>query len=151
LRPARFGSTSKTRQALVDIGDEPRLAEFAVVDDVDAAFRLLAHDNIDSLRQPRLIGGGVNRFSVLHRLSHGEEIGGAREAAGVGGENAIGAAFHGRLAGGLEEREGSQRRPDWYRAAADARAIKMGSADLGSADLGCVSRLLSRADTRTRS
>jgi hypothetical protein len=64
----------------------------------------------------------------------------------VGGENAIGAAFHGRLAGGLEEREGSQRRPDWYRAAADGRAIDMGSADMGSA-----SRLLSRADTRTRS
>jgi len=74
----------ETRQALVDIGDEPRLAEFAVVDDVDAAFCLLAHDNIDSLRQPRLIGGGVNRFSVLHRLSHGEEIGGTWEAAGVG-------------------------------------------------------------------
>jgi hypothetical protein len=74
----------------------------------------------------------------------------------VGGENAIGAAFHGRLAGGLEEREGSQKRPDWYGAAAHARAIEMGSADLGSADLGSAdlgsaSRLLSRADTRTRS
>ena len=68
-----------------------------------------------------------------------------------GGENAIGATFHGRLAGGLEEREGSQRRPDWYRAAADARAIEKGSADLDSADLGSASRLLSRADTRTRS
>ena len=71
-------------------------ALFAVIDDVDAAFDLLLHDMRDRFAHR---GGklGLARAGILlfgeQQFDH---LGGARQAAGVGGENPIGAAFHNR-------------------------------------------------------
>ena len=48
-----------TAEPLADIDRPVDLAEFAVVDDVDARLRLLSHDIRDALAQTRCIGGFV--------------------------------------------------------------------------------------------
>ena len=52
---ARRAIDLEAAQPLVDISDEARLAHFAVVDDVDADFDLLAHDVGDGLAHARLV------------------------------------------------------------------------------------------------
>ena len=85
-------------EALVDIGDEARLAELAVVDHVDAELDLPAHDLADGAAQPRGMGLLVDRLALLLGLDRGEQIGGPRQAADMSGENAIAACFHWVLA-----------------------------------------------------
>ena len=80
-------------QPLVDIGHEARLGVFAVVDDVDAELDLLVHDLDDRRAQALLVG-----LRVIPRLSRwrpsSEQIGRPRQAADMGGENAVVASFH---------------------------------------------------------
>ena len=81
-------------EPLVHVGDEARLAVFAVIDHVDAELDLLAHDLADRALEPTFVGLLVARGLRIH---HGEQISRPRQAADMRGENAVGAAFH-RLA-----------------------------------------------------
>ena len=88
-------SPSKAGQAVEHMHGVVGAALFAVVDDVDAAFDLLAHHIGD-----RFAHGGLERgarapgFLSARRASARRPSGGARQAAGVGGEDAVAAAFH---------------------------------------------------------
>src|SRR6202035_4705981 len=76
------------------VGAAHRLAELAVVGNVDAELALLldhvGHRGGEDLR----IGGIAFAFTDGNRLAHGDEVWRPRQAAGMSGENAIGAAFH---------------------------------------------------------
>ncbi len=69
-------------------------ALFAVIDDVDAAFDLLPHNMGHRIAHC----GGELGLALAGGFLLGQQkfyhLGGARQAAGVGGENAICAAFH---------------------------------------------------------
>src|SRR5262249_18704308 len=71
-----------------------RLAELAVADDVDADVGLLAHDLGDGLLQALRIGGVVERPAGLLGAQERAQRRRADEAADMGGEDPIGAAFH---------------------------------------------------------
>ena len=81
-------------KAFVDVGDEARLAELAVIDDVDAEINLRADDLGDRGAQARGVRLRVDRLSLLPRLHDIEQIGGTRQAADVGGEDSVGASLH---------------------------------------------------------
>src|SRR4029450_6631170 len=92
--PRHLSVDLEAAEAFVGVRDEARLAELAVVDDVDAEIDLLAGDLGDRGAQGR--GGGllVDRLALLPRLHDIEQIGGTRQAADVGGENSVGASLH---------------------------------------------------------
>ena len=69
-------------------------ALFAVIDDVDTAFDLLAGDVLDGFAHRRIQLGLVPAVLLLLGEQEFDDLGGARQAAGVGGENAVDAAFH---------------------------------------------------------
>src|SRR5580704_4831120 len=78
----------------VIVGSAHRLAELAIVGNVDAELALLL-DHIRHRRGEALrIGGIAFAFADGNCLAHGDQIRRPRQAAGVGGENAIGTAFH---------------------------------------------------------
>src|SRR5512133_3182188 len=85
----------ETAQAFINVGDEARLAELAVVDDVDAEIDLLAHDLGDRGAQPRRVRLFVDGFALLSGLHDVEQIGGTRQTADMGGENSARASLHG--------------------------------------------------------
>jgi hypothetical protein len=80
------------------IAPADRLAELAVADDVDAGTRLLAYDAANRVAKTFLIGFYVIRLAAL--LGAQEFLQSLRtdQAADMRGENAIGAAFHARVA-----------------------------------------------------
>src|SRR5262249_28169151 len=82
-------------ETFVDVRYEAWLAEFAIVDDVDAEVDLLAHDLGHRLAQPRGVGLRVDGLALFLGPHHGEQIGGPRQASDVGGENPVDAALHG--------------------------------------------------------
>src|SRR5262249_27779605 len=71
-----------------------RLAELAVADDVDAGLRLLPHDLGDGIGQALVIGFLVEPLACLARAQELLQLGRPDQAADVGGENALSAAFH---------------------------------------------------------
>jgi hypothetical protein len=80
-------------QAIDDMDGVVGAALLAVVDDVDAG-GLLLRDHIGD----RLADGGIERGAAsLSREQLFDHLGGARQAAGVGGENPGGAAPHGSV------------------------------------------------------
>src|SRR5438067_510999 len=85
-------------QALVDVRNEAGLAHLAVIDDVDAELGLLADDLPDRVSHPGgeglLIVGAAGRLG----LDQLEQVTRARQASGVGRQEAVGAPVHGRLA-----------------------------------------------------
>ena len=84
----------EARQALVDVGDEARLAHLAVVHDVQAELGLLGDDLPHRAPHPGgvrvLIVGSTRRLG----LDHLEQVARTWQAAGVGGENTVAAALH---------------------------------------------------------
>jgi hypothetical protein len=82
-------------QAVVDVGEEARLAHLAVVDDLDAACRLRLDDLVgragDALGERSL----VDRLTALLGHEHVEEIRRAGQAADVGDDDVVLAAQHG--------------------------------------------------------
>ena len=82
-------------QPLVHIGHEARLGVFAVIDHVDAELDLLVHDLFHRAGQPRRACRFVNGLALLLGLEHVEQVGRARQRAGVGGEDAVVAVLHG--------------------------------------------------------
>ena len=80
-------------EPLVDIADKARFAVFAVIDHVDAELDLLVHDLADGRGEPRRRRCRIERLGPV-ALDQRQEIGRPRQAAGVGGKNAIGTVFH---------------------------------------------------------
>ena len=81
-------------EPVLDVGGVARLRHLAVVDDVDAGLDLL----LDDLGHRRAHARGerrrIDRHALLLGVHHADEIVRPRQAAGVGGEEALGAAFH---------------------------------------------------------
>jgi hypothetical protein len=92
---------AETAQAILDVGRVARLAQLAVVDDVDTRRDLLAddvgHRRLDARVQRRAVDGHA-LFLGEHHL---DEVGRPRQAARVGGEESFGAALHRRLPDGF--------------------------------------------------
>ncbi len=81
-------------EPILDIGGVARLRHFAVVDDIDAGRSLLAHHLGDRRADARRERGGLDRHALLLGVHHADEIVRPRQAAGMGGEEALGAALH---------------------------------------------------------
>jgi hypothetical protein len=92
--PRRLSVDLEAAEAFVDIGDEARLAELAVIDDVDAEIDLLADNLGDRGAQARGVRLLVDRLAPLPRLHNIEQIGGTRQAADMSGENSLAASLH---------------------------------------------------------
>ena len=94
-RPAagRPGSLAEAGQALADVGGVADLAHLAVVDDVDAGRDLLPDDLGDGVltRAWSRARPVASRWSRLRACRPGRRAG---QAAGVGGEDPIGAVLH---------------------------------------------------------
>ena len=84
----------KTRKPLVDVRKETLLSLLAVGGNIDAAFHLLADDVRDRAPNPRVIRFGIVSVAVNLRLHQIQQVGGTRQAAAVGGQDASGAAMH---------------------------------------------------------
>ena len=83
-------------EPVLHVGGVARLAHLAVADDVDARLQLL-FDHVRHRRaDARAERGRIDRHAFLLREHRADEIVGAREAAGVRGEDAVDAAFHRR-------------------------------------------------------
>ncbi len=70
-------------------------ALLAVIDDIEAAFDLLADDIADGFAHGGLQFGAACAGLLLLGQQQLHDLGGARQAAGVGGEDTVRAAFHG--------------------------------------------------------
>src|ERR1700733_10523493 len=93
-RKSRHPGKSEIPPGPVIVGAAHRLAELAVVGNVDAKLALLL-DNIGDRRGEALrIGGIAFAFADGNCLTHGNEVRRPRQAAGMGGENTIGTVLH---------------------------------------------------------
>ena len=85
---------AEATEPVLDVGGITRLAHLAVVDDVDTGGCLLAHDLGHrvghALRQCR----GIDRHAFFLGVHHFDQVVRPRQAAGVGGQKAVGAALH---------------------------------------------------------
>jgi hypothetical protein len=81
-------------QTLAAIVGEVRLADLTVVHEVHAAVDLSPHDIGHALAQPARERIRIVRLSACLGEDHVFEIVGARQGAGVRGEDTIGTAFH---------------------------------------------------------
>jgi hypothetical protein len=70
-------------------------AHLAVVNDVDPELHLLADDAGDGASHARRVGLAIVGLALPLGLDQPEEVGGARQAARMGGEDAVLAALHG--------------------------------------------------------
>ncbi len=86
-------------EALLDVGEEAGLRELAVGDDIDAAVGLLAHDIGDRFGDHPVVGLLVVRLAAVFRLHQVEQVVRARQAADMGGLDAVGVLLdgHGRV------------------------------------------------------
>ena len=84
-------------EAVLHVAEEADLAHLAVGHDVDARLDLMAHPVGHRLGDLAVEQLGVVGTAVLPLLQRVEELGRPGQAADVGGEDAIGAALHGRL------------------------------------------------------
>src|SRR5690606_9570609 len=98
--------------ALEDIGRPARLAELAVIHDVEPGLDLVEHDFVDGAPQPCVALAG-------RRLGRLEQGGRANETADVGRQDSVEAAKH-----ALEAREKLSRARDSSRPPRTARAFR---------------------------
>jgi hypothetical protein len=89
-----LGAVGEAGIALHHIIAEADLAHLAVGDDVDAGGALLAEHLRHRLAHPRAQLALVHRLAVEQVPHHAREVRRPRQAAGVGGEDAVGASFH---------------------------------------------------------
>jgi hypothetical protein len=71
-----------------------RLRHFAVVDQVDAGVGLLSHHFGHGAAHPLSQRHALDRHALFLGVHHPDQVIRARQAAGVGGEEALGAADH---------------------------------------------------------
>ena len=79
------------------VGHPVELAVLAVADDVDAGIDLPANDLGDGALHPRRERGLVVGLAQFLGVEHRHQIGRPRQAAGVGGQDAAGAALHSKF------------------------------------------------------
>jgi len=79
----------EARETLIDVVDEARLAELAVVDDVDAGLGLTADDLLDGRLQ-----GLLESRAIVPAQQRVQELRRPRQAADMGGQYPACAAFH---------------------------------------------------------
>src|SRR6266545_4114074 len=91
----RLARAGEPPEAVLDVGGVARLAVLAVVDDVDADLDLLANDLRHRRPDPRGEGAGIDGDALLLREHRPRQVIGTRQAPRVGGQDALGAAFHG--------------------------------------------------------
>ncbi len=90
----RVARSAESGETVLHVGRVARLGELAVADDVHAALRLGADDLADRGPDARGEGAGVHGHAFLAREHGADEVGGARQAAGVGGQDALDASLH---------------------------------------------------------
>ena len=81
-------------EPVLDVGGVARLRHFAVVDEVDAGIGLLPDHLGDRRAHARGQRRAIDRHAFLLGVHHPDQIVRPRQAAGVGGQEALGAAFH---------------------------------------------------------
>ena len=81
-------------QSLVDVGGEPAARELAVIGDIDTDFDLLADHLANAIADGQVEGGGVIGRAERARFHALDDLAGADQAAGMGGQDAVGAALH---------------------------------------------------------
>ena len=81
-------------EPVLDVGGIARLRHLAVVDEIDAGLDLLAHHLGDRRAHARRQRRAIDRHALLLGVHHPDEVVGPRQAAGMGGEEALGAAAH---------------------------------------------------------
>ena len=86
---------------VADIGRVRRLAHLAVGDHVDAGRDLLRHDVVDRLDHLGLEGVRRDRLALLAAQNEVDQRLRPRQAAGMGGEDAVGRGLHGVLRPGV--------------------------------------------------
>ena len=82
-------------EPMAHVGRVADLALLAVADDVHARVHLLAHDVADGATHAGLEGGRVGAGAGVQRVQHPGQVGRPGQAAGVRGEDAVGASLHG--------------------------------------------------------
>src|SRR6266568_2289565 len=85
---------SEPGKPVLDVGRITWFAHFAVVDHVDAGISLLADHILDRRSDARGQRFRVDRYALLPGVHHPYQIVGARQTAGVGGEEPLGAVLH---------------------------------------------------------
>ena len=90
---------AEAREPIFHIGGVARLRHFAVVDVVDAGVGLLLHHLRHRFAHARVERGAIDRHALFLGVHHADEVVRPRQAAGVGGQEALGAASHDPLAG----------------------------------------------------
>src|SRR5439155_26882623 len=91
---ARTLARHDTGEALVDIGNEPETAHFAIGNDVDAGVGLPLDDFGDHALDPIGIETRVERLALLLCLDHRQQIGRPRQAADMRREYPLRALLH---------------------------------------------------------
>src|SRR5262249_31135870 len=91
----RLSVELEAAEAVVDAGDEARVAGLAVLDDIRAQGALPAPALGERGPQARGVGFRVDGLALFLGAHHVEQIGGPRQAAHVGGENSVDATLHG--------------------------------------------------------
>ena len=81
-------------EPVLDVGRVARLRHFAVVDQVDAGLGLLADHLCDRRAHARGQRRAIDRHAFLLGVHHADQVVRPRQAAGVRGQKALGAAFH---------------------------------------------------------
>jgi hypothetical protein len=91
----RVAGAAEAGETVLHVGGVGGLAHLAVVDDTDAGVDLLARDLGHGGADARGERGRVDRHAFLPGEHRTDQVVGPREAAGVGREEAVGAALHG--------------------------------------------------------
>src|SRR5262249_20731034 len=81
-------------EPVLDVGGVAWLRHLAVVNEIDAGFDLLRHHLGHRRAHARGERDRIDRHAFFLGEHHADEVGGPWQAAGVGGEEALGAAFH---------------------------------------------------------
>ncbi len=89
-----ISGAAETREAILHVGGVAGLRHLAVVHDVHARPGLLVHDVLDGRADARSECGVIDRHALFLGVHHAYEILRPRQAPGMGGEKALGAAFH---------------------------------------------------------
>src|SRR5262249_54963058 len=91
----RARSLCKAAQALAGVVGKIGLAEFAVVNAVETRLQLLPHNLGDGTAQPPRQGCLIVGLTATLSGDHLSQIGWPGQAAGMGGQDPVGAALHG--------------------------------------------------------
>jgi hypothetical protein len=81
-------------QPVLDVGGVARLRQFTVIDQIDAGVGLLLDHLGHGLTNPRGQGRGIDRYAFFLGVHRADQVVRPRQATGMGGQKAVGAAQH---------------------------------------------------------